>query len=459
MDINTAFQELNTASNVTFQSTPTLAGQVTARAGKFDQERAENDQPLQARPKQVVPIPAPQRGNGKSISPWQLLHTFARATALAGQGSGRALAQHWDCLRYITALHANQQGRLELTTSGKDWRFHKRGIQARELGNAFGLATAQHVMQLRHPDHRFDVVDAELVLDAVYALQGAGKTAREHTKLRPNYFLVGRKPSAPLRIVAVDSRGSHGAPEAQHDQLAKSGPRVHAMVLGDSDLNGMRPPGLLLSTGLLADGGIETRLLIAEGNGLLTDTNGSAPTLAGPADDVNLFPSISCIDADGKPTSRPGFAIPRDHWGWLSRILARTTAASLLTFAGNRDAARDLLTKRQQQRLGSANSHSAPGMRVDTRIDLGGMTFEGTDHVFRLDHRRVEVFSGLLASQHALLKDGRLDEHEDRLPGVLNSWQRNEAGIARDWNGIAHMDASGAVLAIRVQRKNNRPLP
>ncbi|MGW1680835.1 hypothetical protein [Saccharopolyspora sp. NPDC002376] len=152
--------------------------------------------------------------------------------------------------------------------------------------------------------------------------------------------------------------------------------------------------------------------------------------------DLHLPLDVNFTDPDGQQTSRTGFCVPEDHWEWFSQVLARTTAAALLAFAGDRGSARELLTGRQKQRMGSEHSRVSAGMWCDTGIKLGGLPFVGTDYVFRLHGRRVEVFSGLAKASYRLLKDHDLEGHETALPGLLASWRRVEDDIARAWGGV-----------------------
>ncbi|QIZ37349.1 hypothetical protein [Saccharopolyspora sp. ASAGF58] len=458
MEISTVLKQLEESATVTFQSTPHLAGKTRRAATKIDAKRAEAGKQPHERKFNLAPVPETRQLRGMSLSPWELLHTLARATALAGHGSSRALAQHWKCLRYVTALQSNRQQRMELAADGKDPKFHRKAVQARDLGIAFGLATAQRIMCQRHPDYRFDIVDADLALEAGWALRGSGSSAYEHTRLRPNYFLVGRKLGAPFRIASVDCKGSHGRVEAQYEQLAKSAAHMETVVLGDVDAGGAPPPSLMLATAVAAKGGIEVRLLDPAGDGVLTVPSKPTPDLTGPIEELNLVPLIPFTNSDGRQTSRPGFALPVERWEWFSRVLARTTAAGLLTFAGDRDAARSLLTKRQQYRLGSGHSHASSGMQFDTGITLGGLSFVGTDHVFRLSGQRVEVFSGLFKHMHSRLVNQELDDHEAELPAALATWKRRKAVAIKDWGGLVHMDSTGALLAIRAQGSGRQQL-
>ncbi|GAA3359527.1 hypothetical protein [Saccharopolyspora gregorii] len=455
MDAYQAIDDLDEDSATNLDSTAELMAKARSRTQGLDRDRIKKRQRPHFRPKQILPLPGMPQGE-VPVAPWQLLHTFARAVSLAGQGSARSFAQHWDCLRYVTALESDDDGRMRLSEEGKNWNSHKRGTQARDLGTAFGLTAATRMLRERHPDHRFDVVDAEIVLSTFRAAKG-GRPAAGSSALRPNYFIIGRKPGAPLRLIAVDSRGSHGEIESQYAQLARSQQRVNTVLLGESDSAGEPLPAMMLTTSLLKHDPITTRVLVTEGNGVLAVPGRSALDTSRPVTDLDLPPWIDTKDAGGRPSQRPGFAVPKQEWGRLSRILTRTAAASLLTFAGNREAAGELLTERQRKRLGATGS-PVPGLDCDATITLQGVPFVGTDQVFRLNKRRVEVFSALVEDQYLLLKDKRLDEHEANLPELLAAWNRKRKAIAKQWNGVVHMDDSGALLAIRVQDKHNEEL-
>jgi hypothetical protein len=62
---------------------------------------------------------------------------------------------------------------MELSPDGKDPRYHRKAVQPEDLGIAFALATALRVAYARHPDHHFEVVDADVALEAGWALRGA----------------------------------------------------------------------------------------------------------------------------------------------------------------------------------------------------------------------------------------------------------------------------------------------
>ena len=394
MDLNEALVKLFKPSHVIIQSSPYLAGKVKASAKRIDADRRSTFQRAHARKPQLTPLPKEEHQGRMIITPWELLHTLGRATILSGQGSSRALAQHWSCLKYITTLQSNPRGRMELTQDGRDPRYHRKSIQAEDLGIAFALALTLRIVNKRHPDYRFDVVDADVALEAGWKLRGAGVRSRENTRLRPDYFLVGFRGDEAARIVTVECKGSHGRPEAQHTQLAKASAQVNAVVIGDVNEDAAPPPGLLVATALAGDAGIEMRILDPEGSGILAVPEGRSVSLNGPVEQLSESAGIPIPRRSGKHGARPGFYIPPERSEWFSRVLARTSAAGLLAFVGDRRSARELLTPRQQTRIGSVYTLPGTDAVFDAEVRLADLPFVGTDHVFRFGSQRMEAFSG-----------------------------------------------------------------
>lgn len=185
------------------------------------------------------------------------------------------------------------------------------------------------------------MVDADVALEAGWALKGSEVRSRENTLLRPDDFLVGLKAGEPARLVTVECKGSHGRPDAQHVQLAKASAQVHAIVIGDSGKGAESPPTLLMATALAGNGGIEMRILDPDGDGVLIAPEEHTSSLNGPVDEFNELAGIPTKTADGRDDTRPGFHIPPQHSEWFSRVLARTSAAGLLAFIGDRATARE----------------------------------------------------------------------------------------------------------------------
>ena len=347
MDADEAITKLFELADVAIESSDELAGKVERKATKLAAERRDNEQEVDEIKPQLLPVPKREHNGNMNIMPWELLHLLGRATVLSGHGSSRALAQHWGCLKYITALQRNFHRRMELSESGKDPRYHRRAVQAEDLGIAFALAAALRIAQRRHPDYRFEVVDADIALEAGWALRGNEVKTKSNTRLRPDYFLFGFRDGSPARVITVECKGSHGSAEAQHKQLAKAATQVNSVVIGDPEHGDVTPPGLMMSTSLVDTGGIQMRILDPPGDGTLalsSEGGDHEPGLNGPVEEYHDFPGIPVRDDEAERDRRPGFYIAPDRSEWFARVLARTASAGLLAFAGDRDTAGRLLT-------------------------------------------------------------------------------------------------------------------
>ncbi|MDS0137271.1 MULTISPECIES: hypothetical protein [unclassified Amycolatopsis] len=447
-------EQLRQQAHVTIESTQDLAWRVERAAHKVAEKRAEEEKEAVPRKPALTPLSPALHHRGMVATPWELLHTLGRATVLAGQTPSRGLSQHWNYLRYLTTLQADHHGRMELSANGKLQRYHRKTVQAQDLGAAFALRAAREILSRQHPGHHFEVVDAEVALEAGWALRGKESKGRYLTQTRPGYFLIGKKPGSPLRLVVVECRGTHGKAGMQHDQLARAAERVQAFAL-----DGAPAPSLLMSTALAGDGGIGLGLLDPPGDGVLQEPGAGLPDPTGPAEQLNLFPQIPQVMEDDTAGTRPGFNVRAVDYEWFSRVLVRTAAAAVLTFVGDRESAAHYLTPRQQIRLGDDYSQHATNAECDVRVDLGGVELVGTDHVFRLDRRRVEVFSGIPEVLHTLLaRDKDLGSYLVEAPRMFARWAGCSAAAEEDWGGVVSMDGDGTVLALRWLGEGRREL-
>lgn len=447
-------KQLRQQAHVAIESTQALAWRVERVANKEAEKRSEEEKDEVPRKPALVPLPPALHRHGMTATPWELLHTLGRATVLAGLNPSRGLSQHWNYLRYLTTLQANHHGHMELSSNGKLQRYHRKTVQAQDLGAAFALRAAREILSRKHPDHHFEVVDAEVALEAGWALRGRESKGRYLTRTRPGYFLVGKKPDSPLRLVVVECRGTHGKAGMQHEQLARAAERVHTFALG-----GAPAPSLLMSTALAGDGGIGIGLLDPPGDGVLQEPGTGLPDPTGPADQLNEFPQIPLTAEDGTAGTRPGFNVPAGDYEWFSRVLVRTAAAAVLTFVGDRESAGHYLTPRQRIRLGDDYSQHATNAECDVRVELGGIELVGTDHVFRFDRRRVEVFSGIPKDLHTLLaQDKDLGAYLEAVPRLSARWDERFDAVEGDWGGVVSMDEDGTVLALRWLNEGRREL-
>ncbi|GLY34805.1 hypothetical protein Amsp01_008290 [Amycolatopsis sp. NBRC 101858] len=443
--IEDPMKQLRQRAHVAIESTADLAGRVERLAGKEADKRAKEEKGEIPRKPSLIPLAPAAHRHGMATTPWELLHTLGRATVLAGQNPSRGISQHWNYLRYLTTLQSNHHGRMELSANGKHPRYHRKSVQAQDLGTAFALRAAREVLSRTAPGHHFEVVDAEVALEAGWALRGKESKGSHHTRTRPGYFIVGRKANGPLRLVIVECRGTHGRANMQLEQLARAAERVHAVAL-----DGGPAPSLLMSTTLAAEGGIAIGVLDPPGDGILQGAGAPVPDLTGPVEQLNAFPQIPQPTNDGKPGIRSGFNIPAADYEWFSRVLVRTAAAGVLAFVGDRESAGHYLTARQQSRLGDDYSQHATNAECDVHVSLGGTELVGTDHVFRFDRRRVEVFSGVPKVLHTLLaRDKDLSSYLEETPRAFKQWTDRSAEVESDWGGVVSMGADGTVMGLR----------
>ncbi|MEW1773400.1 hypothetical protein [Streptomyces sp. NPDC086777] len=161
---------LSTKIPVRINSTAALVTDTDKAAAAIDRQRARKHK--EKEPSSRKPELGPLQGDGRQdlvTTPWELLGVFARATALARQGRGRGLSEHWQGLKYCQALATGPGDHLALSEEGQSPELSCCAMQARELGRAFGLAVAERTVRNRFLDHMVSILDAEAVLLAGFA--------------------------------------------------------------------------------------------------------------------------------------------------------------------------------------------------------------------------------------------------------------------------------------------------
>ncbi|MFJ1751894.1 hypothetical protein [Kitasatospora sp. NPDC088134] len=392
-------------------------------------------------------------GGDLVVTAWELLGVLARATALARQGRGRGIAEHWQILKYCAALGADRLGTMRLSKGGLLPERSYRGMQARELGRAFGLAVAERAVRERFPDRIVSTVDAEPVLLAGFARSGRG-LPNLGARPRPDYFIEAWRPGAPSRLFAVTVNGNHQVAtkrtattdRTSYNQLARGTERAENFQLAEwNDV-----PCLLLSTELLATDGITVHALRAPGSGLLplraAEGRGSAdmpPHKRNPpyANAVQVPP------AEGRSGRvQDGFAIPAEYAAWFGRVVAHVGAASRLALAGAGKHIAWYLTEDQGSKHYGIDTFAGSDSVHDAENRFGAVRYVGTDQVFRLGGLRVEAFSGMVDRLYELLKDHEVEEYRReayRLRGKLPS------GGDERWSAVSFGD-DGSALGIRI---------
>lgn len=444
-NVREVLQQLAQPSNVAVHSSDKLLGEVEAVAAKDDEEREQNELDALRRKPGLRPVPARELGSVR-LTPWDVLHTLGRATALARRGAGRGLAEHWGCLKYSQALEGALGTFMALSAEGRDTADYYKALQSDELGVGFALAVAKHVLARRHPDHSVSVVPADAALRAGFAVTGRDSGVSVGYRYRPQYFAEVWKPGRPSRVFPIACKGNHSGATASHTQLASAAVHAEAVHIG----GWTDTPALIFSTELPVDGPMTVHLLHTPGNGgTLTHPAGETRDLDKELDQDNIFPGILPPALDGEnPDSVPGFHIEADHFAWFHHALARTGAAGLTAFAGDAAATVPYLTGRQGRKRYEGISHAAIGSVQDAAHELLGVPFVGTDHVLRLNRTRVEAFSGVAEDLFEHLVERRLTRYRDEAHARRSSWPT--ATWDDDWDGPVSIHPDGSVLAFRV---------
>ncbi|MBF9071540.1 hypothetical protein [Streptacidiphilus fuscans] len=443
--------DLIRTSNVAVDASSKLVGSVEAAAAEDDKER-ENDalEPLRRKPR-LQALSAREVQQPIELTPWEVLHTLGRAISLSHRGAGRGLAEHWACLKYTQALTGREEAFMALSTEGKETANYYKAIQSDELGVGFALATARRLLRAQYPGHAVTFVPASSAVRAGFALtsKDAGKGgASVGYRYRPQFFAEVWKPGERSRAIPIAIKGNHSNAAVSHTQLASASVHAEGVHIGAWN----QTPALLFSTSLPMDGPLTVHALQAKGTGgWLKNSTQPQTGVNHEALQQNLYPGIQPPwdeEAGPRPDGLPGCHVEASDFEWFQQVLARTAAASLGAFAGHdRTTARYLLQRQGRNRY-TRLVHAATDSVQDAEYDFFGRHFVGTDHVFRINHTRVEAFSGIDSDLFTYLASGRLDLYRET---IHDEWQdRRRAAWDRGWNGPVSVLDDGTVLALRL---------
>lgn len=444
-DAAEVLNDLTKPWNVQVNSNAALSGAVASAAAKDDEQRREDKrEPLRRKPG-LRGLSANEIGLSVKLTPWEVLHALGRATVLARQGAGRGLAEHWGCLKYCQALEGSSGHYMAVSEEGLNPARHYKTVQSGELGLGFALALAERLVRKWYPDHSVSVVDAGIALQAGWALVGKDVKRRDWVRLRPDFFLEAWKPGEPSRVFPVACKGSHGKTSYAFTQLANASAQVEAVHMGPWG----QTPCIVTSTELLGQGGITIHVLTAPGDGTLHVAPEGAGTDANQSlEDRNIYPDVR-IPADGGDEQRvSGFQVLPDDNAWFRRALLRAAAAGLMAFTGGGEPTAQYLTKRQGQRHFKGFTHAGTGIVQDIDPEIRGIRFIGTDHVFRLNGRRVEAFSGLAAGLFKHLHDGDVEGYRREAHALRSTWRSAQG--KDEYNGPVSIREDGTVMAMQL---------
>ncbi|WP_205302321.1 hypothetical protein [Nonomuraea montanisoli] len=430
-----------------------LLGSVEKAAAKDDKKRKKRgDQPLR-RKSGLKPLRNLEVGGSLGLTPWNVLHDLSQALSLSRQGAGRGLAEHWGSLKYSQALDPVPNAYLGLSDEGKGIARYYKQLQSRELGQGFAIALARHVLRQRYPDRFVSIVSADIVLRAGWQKSSSGY------QYQPDFFAEVWKPGEQSWVFLIAAKGNHGrGPNSSYGQLAACSAHVEAMHIGTWG----QTPCLIFSTELPMEGPVTIHCLHAPGNGDWMEAFPKYPlrNLDSAAENANIMPGIQPpSEGNEVPPPEPGFHVQPEHYAWFHHVLARTATAGVAAFAGDGDTTAQYLTARQgNQRYTTGFAHPAAGSVQDAAHELLDIPFIGTDHVFRLNDKRVEAFSGVAENLFTLLapKDngkpapGRVEQYRSYVYDGRGTWP--EQMWDRKWGGPVSIHEDGTVLAVRVLR-------
>ena len=405
--------------------------------------------------------------------PADILRELSVATTFLTDSPFVPVARHWAHVRYCATLDS-PFGQLRLSKNAAEAVVHHHKVaQSEQLGIGLALVVARAVLARKYPGWHFDAVDADVALKAGFIDEVSDNVRSEPgTKKRPDYFLIGRHRAggrAGLRVIVLECKGTHGTPGDVIKQLGDACLQVGTVAVGNHPLYG------LMVGSRLTDRRIESIVLDPPGDDDLwsgedeeyadlmsrppdqerwaRNETHPAPVLAPTGREVATDATTTVPDVLEEPGPVPPlpYNIPEDRKRWLAQVLCRTTAASVLLFAGDRSAAAGYGTPRQ---LGQPDDAlTFPAEWADTvhdkiRMPRGGPVLDGTTYSMPLANgRRLAVFRGVERHLYRRLADGDLR-------GYLNG-----AGRLRRW-WLAHrrpspgdvfsVGADGTAMVIRL---------
>ncbi|MBB5154129.1 hypothetical protein [Saccharopolyspora phatthalungensis] len=422
----------------------------------------------------VVPVALPLV---MRVAPVEVLRQVGVATTFDGNSPFAHVSRHWAQLRYCAALET-KAGRLSLSPLGNDVVYHHKVAQSEYLGIGFALVVAQEILRKQYPGWEFHPVDADFALARGIPEVGAVNQL-DGTQSRPDYFLIGR-PSGGwgLKIVVLECKGTHSPAESQAiRQLAKACTQVRAVEIGGRNLASLMVASRLLTSGVkvcVVDPPGETDLWSGsedELDELLGEDVEGPPEFFGvrtPAqDDLELIGTKSPElgepeDVDRRP---PEFSaddlkipqvvtIPQASRSWFSQVLARTFAASVLTFAGDGEVAAKYHVPRRYR-----DDHGQEGFPLDNTVEVdtserlsmpGGLSARGTRYSMALPgNRRLEVFRGLEESVYADLGEQRLGSYFRTAQRFWRKWREVARNGTADGRAVS-AGRDGTVLTIGI---------
>lgn len=449
LDIDLILRELQEPAKLRIVSTSGLANEVEAKA-----KEARADSPGVVYLKTPAPVDVPML---LDVSAAEVLRELGVATTFLTNSPFVPTAQMWAQVRYCATLRPGRGRFLSLTDhAATDVVHHHKVAQSEQIGIGLALVVARTALQRRHPDFVFQVVDADVALNAGYIEDVPEKVeSAPETKKRPDYFLIGRRRGngrARLHIAVLECKGTHGRPSDVVKQLGDACLQVRTVAIGRRRMYG------LMVGSLLSRNGITSYILDPPGEDELWDgTDEEFDSLLADEPDEPRWapqsqqPSPSGAPAGTGPPEPPApYSIPADRSGWFAQVLTRSTAASVLLYAGDGATAAHYLTPRQRGHepgmipaLEQWPDTTTDTVRLDQDIDLRGTTYR----MPLPDGRSLEVFRGIEQTLHHDLAEGHMLSYL-RHAGRLRRWWRGRR--TRQAGQLMSVGHDGTALLMRI---------
>ncbi|MFK8905441.1 hypothetical protein [Streptomyces sp. YS-3] len=471
MSTEDVLQNLQRQVTVPVHSTRELVGKVEEAAGDKERERHETFQkrqeegktkpgdtyePLRRKPG-LRPLPSHELGLTVRLTFWDILHHLGRGLALSQRGASRGLAEHWGSLKYCQALVADAETYLRLSDEGERIAMYYKALQSEELGQAFALAVSEQILTRRYPDHSVSIVRADTALRAGWTLtsRDKAKTKTVGYHYRPQFFAEVWKPGESSRVFPIACKGNHSDRQKAYEQLASAAVHADGVHIGAWN----ETPALVFSTQIPLNDPLTVHALHADGpGGWLHIPDGTpAANFSLPLKDKN--PNVGILkpgEGNDPDTVEPGCQVgPNpEYYEWFQSALARVGAAGLTSFAGDGESTAALLNTRQGSDFFQGFTNAASGSVQDARYTLLGETYEGTDHVFRLNGERVQAFSGVAKDILNVLVTRSEDKRQADVTAYrqrVHNWKSKRHGTFWDhkWGGVVSISQDGTVLAMR----------
>ncbi len=471
MDIGWVLRSLNRPARLPVSSTASLAAEVYTRAKEAKAETSSIVYLKAPSPVEVDPI--------LHTRPADILRELSVATTFLTDSPFVPVARHWAHVRYCATLDS-PCGQLRLSKNAAEAVVHHHKVaQSEQLGIGLALVVARAVLAKKYPRWHFDAVDADVALKAGFIDDVSDDVRNEPgTKKRPDYFLIGRHRAdgrAGLRVVVLECKGTHGPPGDVIKQLGDACLQVGTVAVGNHPLYGLMiasrlterriesfaldPPGdVELWSGedeayaqLLTEPPAQEQWARNETHPVTTLTQQSPQPGPGETRGTGTVPEVLEEPAQVPP---PPYNIPEDRKRWLAQVLSRTTAASVLMFAGDRSAAAGYGTLRQIGQPDDALPF--PLEWADTigrkiRMPGGGPVLEGTTYSMPIaDGRRLEVFRGVERRLHRRLADGDLRGYLNNASRLRRWWTARRRPPPGD---VFSVGEDGTAMIIRLLDK------